>query len=65
MALLGDRRLELPPWLEPALGRISDLGEDEPLTVGALSDDIEGASARAVLVRRLVREGLLSILDGR
>ena len=65
LALLGDRRLELPAWLEPAMTRIAGLGPDEPLTVGALSNEIGNPSARAVLVRRLVREGLLSFLGER
>lgn len=65
LVLLGDRRLELPAWLEPAMSRIAGLGEGETFTVGALSAEVEGASARAVLVRRLVREGLLSARGGR
>jgi mannose-6-phosphate isomerase-like protein (cupin superfamily) len=60
VALLADRRLELPAWLERAMRRVEALPEGEPLTVGDLSDELPNASSRAVLVRRLVREGLLA-----
>ncbi len=56
--LLGDRRLEMPPWLEPAMRHIANA---RTFTVGDLSGEIADASSRAVLVRRLIREGLLTI----
>jgi hypothetical protein len=59
-ALLGDRLLELPAWLGPAMRRIEALGEGEPLTVGDLSTVVPDPASRAVLVRRLVREALLA-----
>ena len=61
VALLGDRRVELPGWLEPTMRRIAELGDDERLSVGALAADLPSASSRAVLIGRLVREGLLTI----
>jgi mannose-6-phosphate isomerase-like protein (cupin superfamily) len=65
VVLLGDRRLEMPMWLEPALRRIADLDEHEGLVAGDLAAELSGASSRAVLVRRLIREGLLTTLGGR
>jgi hypothetical protein len=65
VALLGDRRLELPGWLEPAMRRIASLVDDEPLRVGALDAELPSARSRAVLVGRLVREGLLTARDER
>lgn len=53
--ITGDRRLELPGAIEPALRRLLD-GTSRPIS--ALSDLLDGSS-RAVLVRRLIREGLL------
>jgi hypothetical protein len=64
-ALLGDRRLELPAWVEPAMRRVASLDEDEVLSVGALAPELGAPSSRAVLIRRLVREGLLTIRSGR
>jgi bifunctional lysine-specific demethylase and histidyl-hydroxylase NO66 len=52
---LTDRRIDLPAVLGPALDRLLDGGSHR---VGGLSDLLDGAS-RLVLVRRLVREGLL------
>lgn len=54
--LLGDRRLEMPAWVEPAMRRIA---EADRLRVGDLADLLPDAPSRAVLARRLVREGLL------
>lgn len=56
LLLLGDRRLEMPSWLEPALRRIA---AEPSFRVGDLAPEIPDASSRAVLARRLVREGLL------
>jgi hypothetical protein len=54
--LLGDRRLEMPTWLEPAMRRIA---MTPTFVLGDLADALPDRDARAVLVRRLVREGLL------
>lgn len=54
--LLGDRRLVMPSWLAPAMHRIA---RSDRFAVGDLADLVGDAAARAVLVRRLVREGLL------
>jgi mannose-6-phosphate isomerase-like protein (cupin superfamily) len=62
--LLGDRRLEMPAWLEPVMRRIAALDGGEPLVVGDLAPNLAGASARAVLARRLIREGLLTARGG-
>jgi len=56
IALLGDRRLEMPAWLEPAMRRIEDASA---FGLGALADVVPDPDSRAVLSRRLVREGLL------
>jgi cupin superfamily protein len=58
VVLLGDRRLEMPGWLEPAIRRIADRG---PLRVGDLREEIDDPQSRAVLIRRLAREGLLGL----
>jgi hypothetical protein len=60
VAMLGDRRLEMPTWLEPAMRAIASLAEGEPIAVRALGDELPSASSRAVLVGRLIREGLLT-----
>lgn len=57
--LLGDRRLVMPAWLEPAMRHIA---ARDRFAVADLSASVADATARAVLVRRLVREGLL-LLD--
>jgi cupin superfamily protein len=62
VVLLGDRRLEMPTWLEPAMRRIADGG---PLRVGDLRDEIADRQSRAVLIRRLAREGLLGLEPAR
>lgn len=54
---LGDRALTMPSWVAPAVER---LASGVPVRVGDL--DLDGQS-RHVLVRRLVREGLLEV-DG-
>jgi hypothetical protein len=53
--LLGDRELRMPARLEPALRR---LAAADPLAVADLADLLDEPS-RLVLVRRLIREGLL------
>jgi JmjC domain len=57
VVLLGDRRLEMPGFLEPAMRLVA---ASETLAVGDLADELPDASSRAVLVRRLIREGLLT-----
>ena len=57
--LLADRRLRMPAELEPALRRLT---HGTPLRVGDLADLLDEPS-RLVLVRRLVREGLLEVLS--
>jgi hypothetical protein len=52
---LGDRRVEMPAPLEPAVRRLLD---GSPHRVGELADLLDHPS-RLVLVRRLVREGAL------
>lgn len=56
---LGDRRLLLPAALEPAVRRLLD----GPLQVGDLADLLD-TDSRLVLVRRLVREGVLRTAGG-
>jgi hypothetical protein len=65
VVLLGDRRLEMPGWLEPAMRQIARLAEDDELVVRDLTLHLPDAASRSVLVRRLVREGLLTIRGGR
>jgi hypothetical protein len=54
--LLGDRRLDMPGWLEPAMRVV---GSTDRFAVGDLRSSIPDAGSRLVLARRLVREGLL------
>jgi hypothetical protein len=56
IALLGDRRLEMPAWLEPAMHRVED---STSFRLGELADVLPDPESRVVLARRLVREGLL------
>ncbi|MFN2590012.1 MAG: cupin domain-containing protein [Actinomycetota bacterium] len=58
--LLGDRELAMPARLEPALERIR---RSDRMRVGDLSAEVADAPSRAVLVRRLVREGLLEVIE--
>jgi uncharacterized RmlC-like cupin family protein len=53
--VLGDRRLSMPAWVEPAVRAMLDRGT---FRVGELAEHLDQRS-RLVLVRRLVREGLL------
>ncbi len=64
VALLGDRSLEMPVRLEPAMRQIARLVDDGVLTVRDLALHLPDAASRAVLVRRLVREGVLTIVGG-
>ena len=54
--LLGDRSLEMPRWLEPALRHIVASDRIRPRD---LVPEIGDPASRLVLMRRLVREGLL------
>jgi hypothetical protein len=56
VVLLGDRSLEMPGWLEPAMRRVAHAPS---FVLGDLADAISDRESRAVLARRLVREGLL------
>jgi quercetin dioxygenase-like cupin family protein len=56
VVLLGDRRLEMPGWLEPSMRRIAGSDVVRP---DDLADELPDSQSRLVLVRRLVREGLL------
>lgn len=56
LVLLGDRRLEMPLWLERAM-RL--LASERRVVVGDLAGEVPDRGSRLVLVRRLVREGLL------
>jgi len=58
VVLLGDRRLEMPGWLESAMREIAGRGS---FRVGDLREEIDDAQSRVVLIRRLVREGLLGL----
>ena len=67
--LLGDRELRMPAWLEPAMRSIAERGPHEDLRPRDLADELDD-DGRAVLVRRLIREGLLETVgdavdDGR
>ena len=55
--LLGDRALTMPAWLRPTLEQIRALATFRPADL-----DIDDQSA-LVLCRRLVREGLVEIVD--
>lgn len=56
IALLGDRRLEMPAWLGPAMRHVADAPS---FALGEISTALPDRDSRAVLARRLVREGLL------
>ncbi len=56
--LLGDRALDVPAWLRPALEVVRSLPELAPAD---LADHLDPQS-RLVLCRRLVREGLLGVV---
>ncbi|MGH2679078.1 MAG: cupin domain-containing protein [Actinomycetota bacterium] len=65
VVLLGDRRLEMPAWLDRAMSQIARLDDGGTLTVRDLTPHLPHAPSRAVLTRRLIRDGLLTIRDGR
>ena len=55
----------MPAWVEPAIRQIARLDDEAELIVRDLALHLPDPASRAVLVRRLVREGLLTIRDGR
>ena len=55
--LLGDRAIDMPGWLRPALDEVRTRREFAP---GDLATHLD-AQSRLVLCRRLVREGLLEV----
>lgn len=57
VVLLGDRSLEVPGRLRPALEEVRARRELRPVDLAGLLDE----QSRLVLCRRLVREGLLSV----
>ena len=57
--LLGDRELRMPAWVEPAIEAVADGHE---IAVADLEAHLD-AAGRLVLARRLVREGLLEVLE--
>ena len=58
VVLLGDRRMRMPVWLEPAVRR---LATGDAVRVGDLADVVPDPESRLVLVRRLMAEGLLRL----
>ncbi len=54
--LLGDRRLDMPGWLEPAMRVVAS---SDHLAVRDLAPTLADPGSRLILARRLVREGLL------
>lgn len=56
--LLGDRSIDVPGWLEPALQELRRRPELTPADLAGQLDE----QSRLVLCRRLVREGLLEIM---
>jgi bifunctional lysine-specific demethylase and histidyl-hydroxylase NO66 len=56
--LLGDRSLDVPAWLEPALEEIRARSELRPADLHEQLDP----ESRLVLCRRLIREGLLGVI---
>jgi lysine-specific demethylase/histidyl-hydroxylase NO66 len=55
--LLGDRELRMPSWLEPALRQVAAAPAEFRIRELSSID----AESRLVLVRRLIREGLLEV----
>ncbi len=56
---LGDRELRMPAWLEPAMRVIVEHGQ---LPVSVLAPHLD-QSSRIVLIRRLMAEGLLEVVE--
>jgi bifunctional lysine-specific demethylase and histidyl-hydroxylase NO66 len=55
LVYLGDRELRMPSWVEPAMRFVAGRTEFHPKELAPMLDE----GSRLVLVRRLVREGLL------
>jgi hypothetical protein len=60
LVMLGDRELAMPGWLAPALAFIAAAERFRPAD---LATHIADPGSRLVLARRLVREGLLEVLE--
>ncbi len=60
VVLLGDRSIDAPAWVAPALEAVR--ATQGTFTVGELAEHLDPTS-RAVLCRRLVREGLLEVVS--
>jgi hypothetical protein len=56
--LLGDRKLDMPVWLDAAMASIRERASLRPADLAGLLDE----QSRLVLCRRLVREGLLEVV---
>ena len=56
--LLGDRKLDMPAWLDAAMAAIRERASLRPADLAGLLDE----QSRLVLCRRLVREGLLEVV---
>jgi hypothetical protein len=56
--LLGDRQLQMPRWLEPAMALVAEGGVCSVSDLPGLDE-----AGRIVLARRLIREGLLEVVD--
>jgi len=61
VVLIGDRSLEMPAWLRPAMEAVQSSTELRPADLAPASLNTAGLdeASRLVLCRRLVREGLL------
>jgi hypothetical protein len=55
----------MPAWLERAMRQVAGLDEGGELVVRDLAPSLPQGASRAVLVRRLIREGLLTMSGGR
>jgi hypothetical protein len=55
----------MPAWVEQAMRQIARLDGEDELAVRDLALHLPHAGSRVVLVRRLVREGLLTIRGSR
>jgi len=55
--LMGDRLVRMPAWLGPAMRSIADV---DGFLIGDLHEHVPDAGSRMVLVRRMIREGLLT-----
>jgi hypothetical protein len=60
VVVLGNRELRMPAFAEPDLRFVAD--SRNPFTVSDLPGDLD-VDSRVVLLRRLVREGALEVLD--